>query len=218
MKTKLQIAGVVLHLLTLAILTTIYGVWLLYPLEIKWLHLEDVVYMKAIDISYNFNVLMQYLTNPFKQVLSMPNFSSSTDGLHHFAQVKWLFHLTQGLFLLSFPFACSFWKQVIKKGFASLFRKFFIWLALLPILLAVIVFLIGFNQFFTLFHQILFVGDETWLFHPNTDPVIYILPEEFFLHCFLLFFVIYEGLCGSLILISSHFNIFKKTGSSSFKR
>lgn len=199
MKLKLHGLAVCLFLLSTAILATIYLAWLAYPLEIKWLQLENVVYMKAADISYNFNILLNYLTNPFQQVLSMPNFSSSVDGLHHFQQVKWLFHLTQVVFLVTLPSFVLFIKNILKKGFGSLFQRSFVVLALLPVIIGGIAVLIGFNTFFTLFHQVLFAGDATWLFNPNTDPVIYILPEEFFLHCFLLFFVLYEMLCGLMI-------------------
>lgn len=202
MKTKFQVAGVSVNLLALAILLTIYGAWLAYPLEIKWLGLEKLVYMKASDISYNFNILMNYLTNPFAHVLSMPNFASSSDGLHHFQQVKWLFHLAQGIFIITLPSLYFFWKNIIRKGFGNLFQKVFIWAAVLPVMIGLIGVLIGFDNFFILFHKILFVGDSTWLFDPNADPVIYILPEEFFLHCFLLFFALYEILFGMMIFLT----------------
>ncbi|WP_394405224.1 TIGR01906 family membrane protein [Streptococcus sp. 20-1249] len=202
MKIKLQVAGVVINLLALAVLVAIYGAWLVYPLEIKWLGLEEIVYMRAADISYNFNILMNYLTNPFQQVLDMPNFSSSEAGLHHFEQVKWLFHLAQVLFLVSLPSLYLFWKNMVRKGFGSLFQKTFIWAAILPILLALVGVLIGFDQFFILFHKVLFAGDQTWLFDPNSDPVIYILPQEFFLHCFLLFFAVYEVEMVSMIFLN----------------
>lgn len=199
MKTKFQAAATVLSILSLAILLTIYLAWLIYPLEIQWLSLEKIVYMKSADISYNFNILMNYLTNPFQTVLDMPNFPSSSAGLHHFEQVKWLFHLTQVVFLVTLYPAISFVRQVLKKGYGKLFRSLYIWMAVLPIMIALVGVLIGFDAFFTLFHQILFAGDATWLFDPNTDPVIYILPEVFFLHCFLAFFAFYELFCLSTL-------------------
>ena len=69
-------------------------------------------------------------------------------------------------------------------------------------LIAVAGVLIGFEQFFTLFHEVLFPGDSTWLFNPATDPIIWVLPETFFLHCFILFFMAYEVLMLGLLLIS----------------
>ena len=74
MKTKLQVFGTVLFVLSGAILATIYLAWLVFPVEISYLGLEKIVYMKSADISYNFNILMNYLTNPFQTVLDMPNF------------------------------------------------------------------------------------------------------------------------------------------------
>lgn len=202
MKTRLQQFAVLLSILSGAILATIYLAWLFYPVEINVLNLEGIVYMKAADISYNFNVLLNYLTNPFVQVLEMPNFSSSADGLHHFEQVKWLFHLTQAIFVLTIPILVLFFKQVIQKGYGPLVQKGFVWAAVLPMLIGLFGLLIGFDAFFVLFHRVLFVGDSTWLFNPATDPVIYILPQEFFLHCFVLFFLIYEVLCLSFVWLT----------------
>ncbi|HEM3726411.1 TPA: TIGR01906 family membrane protein [Streptococcus suis] len=196
MRTKLQLVGTVLFTLSSAVLATIYLAWLIFPLEISFLGLEKVVYMKAADISYNFNILMNYLTNPFASILDMPNFSSSADGLKHFADVKVLFHLLQLIFLISLPVVFYFWKEVVRKGYGKLYRTVFMWMALVPLLIALVGVLIGFDSFFVLFHHLLFPGDSTWLFDPLKDPVIYILPQEFFLHCFLLFFILYEVFCG----------------------
>lgn len=50
----------------------------------------------------------------------------------------------------------------------------------LPVLLA-IPFAINFDATFTTFHKIFFNNDY-WLFDPELDPVINILPQEFFMH------------------------------------
>ena len=196
MKTKFTFVGSILFLLSLAILLTIYLAWLIYPQEISWLNLTNRVHLQPQTIQHNFNDLMDYLTNPLNQALEMPDFPSSASGLHHFAVVKGLFHLAQGVALVTLPIFYLFWKQVIQKGFLSLYRRGILIMLSLPLVLGLFGVLVGFEQFFTLFHQILFVGDDTWLFDPAFDPVILILPEEFFLHCFLLFFCIYELLFG----------------------
>ena len=196
MKTKFTFGGSLLFLLSLAILLTIYLAWLVYPLEISWLNLTSRIPFQSQTIQHNFNVLMNYLTNPLSQVLAMPDFPSSASGLHHFAVVKGLFHLTQGVAIVTLPIFYLFWKQVIQKGFLSLYRRGLLIMLSLPLVLGLVGVFIGFEQFFTLFHQILFVGDDTWLFDPAKDPVILILPEDFFLHCFILFFVTYETLFG----------------------
>ncbi|HEL1669100.1 TPA: TIGR01906 family membrane protein [Streptococcus suis] len=199
MRTKLQIIGTILFVLSAAVLGTIYLAWLVYPLEISFLGLEKAVYMKAADISYNFNILMNYLTNPFASVLDMPNFSSSADGLKHFADVKHLFHLTQRIFILTLPAFVLFVKNILLKGYGDLVKKVIFWTMLTPMIIGLLGVLVGFDQFFVLFHTVLFPGDSTWLFDPAKDPVIYILPQEFFLHCFVLFFVLYEFFFGIIL-------------------
>ena len=84
MKTKFTFGGSLLFLLSLAILLTIYLSWLVYPLEISWLNLTSRVHVQPQTIQHNFNVLMDYLTNPLSQVLAMPDFPSSDSGIHHF--------------------------------------------------------------------------------------------------------------------------------------
>ena len=207
MKTKLTFGGSLLFLLSLSILLTIYLAWFIYPLEISWLNLSNRVPFQPQTIQHNFNVLMDYLTNPLNQGLEMPDFPSSASGIHHFAVVKGLFHLAQGVAIVTLPIFYLFWKQVIQKGFLSLYRRGLLIMLSLPLVLGLIGIFIGFEQFFTLFHQILFVGDDTWLFDPAKDPVILILPEDFFLHAFLLFFCLYELIFGFMYLKS------RKTGN-----
>lgn len=206
MKTKLTFGGSLLFLLSLSILLTIYLAWFLYPQEISWLHLTSRVPFQPQTIQHNFNVLMDYLTNPLNQALEMPDFPSSASGVHHFAVVKGLFHLAQGVAIVTLPIFYLFWKQVIQKGFLSLYRRGLLIMLSLPLVLGLVGVFIGFEQFFTLFHQILFVGDDTWLFDPAKDPVILILPENFFLHAFLLFFCLYELIFGFMYLQSRKTN------------
>ena len=103
---------------------------------------------------------MNYLTNPFSQVLEMPDFRSSAAGLHHFAVVKNLFHLVQLVTLVTLPSFYFFVKKIVKKGFLALYRKSILTLVLLPLAIGLVGVLIGFEQFFTLFHQILFWGSS----------------------------------------------------------
>lgn len=202
MRDKLRFSASVLCLLAVAILLTIYLAWLFYPLEISYFALSDKVHLKAETIQFNFNILMNYLTNPFSQKLAMPDFRSSAAGLHHFQAVKYLFHLAQAVFLLTLPALIFFIQKVVKKGFLALYQRSLFILSVLPFVMICLAGLIGFNSFFTLFHQVLFVGDNTWLFDPAKDPVIWILPEEFFMHAFILFALLYEGIFLSLYFFS----------------
>ncbi len=53
-------------------------------------------------------------------------------------------------------------------------------LIIMPLLLTVPI-LLNFEKSFIIFHKLLFRNDY-WIFNPNLDPVINILPEEFFFH------------------------------------
>ncbi|MGT2757082.1 TIGR01906 family membrane protein [Streptococcus ovuberis] len=194
MKIRVSFFAGLVFLLGLSILLTIYVAWLIYPLEIQWLGLTELVSLSAQTIVKNFSILMTYLTNPFNWTLRMPDFASSADGLYHFEAVKKLFHLAQGVTLVALVISIPFLKVIKKNCSGRAFAKGFLVMALAPIFLAIFASGIGFSRFFVLFHQVLFPGDTTWLFHPDLDPVIKILPETYFLHCFILFFIIYEGL------------------------
>ncbi len=58
---------------------------------------------------------------------------------------------------------------------------------------------LDFDRAFVIFHQLFFPGKDNWIFDGRTDPIIYILPAEFFRNCAI---VILAGIligCGALI-------------------
>ena len=57
-----------------------------------------------------------------------------------------------------------------------------------------------FDRAFTVFHSIFFPGKDNWLFDPATDPVIALLPEEFFRNCAIAIAASLLGLCLVLVL------------------
>ena len=63
---------------------------------------------------------------------------------------------------------------------------------------------LDFDAAFTIFHRIFFPGKDNWLFNPFTDPIITLLPQDFFLHCALLILALLLGGCALLILWDIH--------------
>ena len=59
---------------------------------------------------------------------------------------------------------------------------------------------LDFDRFFTLFHAVFFPGKDNWLFYPHLDPVILILPQEFFRNCAILILAVLLITCTALIL------------------
>lgn len=180
----------ILWLFALAIILTIYTAWWLYPALIDPLEIVATSQLPKEVILDNYQNLLSYLTKPWETSLVLPDFVASQSGLKHFADVKRLFSLVQGL-VLGLPLILFVPNRSLSDFFTS-YQKPFLVAAMLPILLAGMGIVVGFDSFFTFFHHLLFPFDSSWLFHPQTDPVILILPQTFFLICFLIFFAYYQ--------------------------
>lgn len=187
MRDKVIFGFSILWIIALSVTLTIFLAIPLFFGEIFWYQLTDLVHMTAGKIWHNFLILMNYLINPLETKLSMPDFPSSASGLHHFAEVKNLFMLVFFLTIILIPFIIRF----IKENLSLVFHNGLRVVMLFPLAIGVIAWLIGFDQFFVDFHEVLF-RDNSWLFDPATDPIISVLPEQFFMHSFLIFLLIYE--------------------------
>lgn len=187
MRDKVIFGFSILWIIALSVTLTIFLAIPLFFGEIFWYQLTDLVQMTAGKIWHNFLVLMNYLINPLETKLSMPDFPSSASGLHHFAEVKNLFMLVFFLTIILIPFTIRFIKENLSLVFNNALRV----VMLFPLAIGVIAWLIGFDRFFVAFHEVLF-RDNSWLFDPATDPIISVLPEQFFMHSFLIFLLIYE--------------------------
>ena len=42
---------------------------------------------------------------------------------------------------------------------------------------------VNFSRFFVLFHKVFFPGKTNWIFYPDKDEIIMVLPEEYFRNC-----------------------------------
>lgn len=58
---------------------------------------------------------------------------------------------------------------------------------------------LDFDRAFTVFHSLFFSGKTNWLFYPEEDPVIALLPAEFFRNCALLILAGILVPCAGLI-------------------
>lgn len=67
-----------------------------------------------------------------------------------------------------------------------------------------------FNRAFVVFHTLFFPGKDNWLFDPEVDEIINILPEQFFMNCAILILVVLVAGCGVLIGIDF---VFAKKGN-----
>ncbi|WP_125767451.1 TIGR01906 family membrane protein [Lapidilactobacillus wuchangensis] len=172
-------------------IATILLTLIMYPLEIKGQHLTSYG-LSATKLNANYQQLMAYLNFPWVGKLVMSDFPTSASGAAHFADVKRLFLLAWALLIVTVPWALAFLGKLRQRRQLDLLKYPAEVGALLPVAIALIASL-NFDQFFVTFHH-LFFRNSNWLFDPNTDPIILVLPESFFSHCFILAFVIFEAL------------------------
>lgn len=160
------------------------------------------------EIIDNYNALIRYFYPFQKGRLSLPTFGQSAQGIQHFAEVKGIFNIL----LLLIPiclllFILFFIKNRSDKHYL---KTSAITLILVPAIFGT-GFALNFDATFTLFHKIFFRNDY-WLFDSATDPIIKILPEEFFLLCGVIIIIIQllvSGLCYMCYRRSIHRNIIK---------
>lgn len=185
----------ILVLISLSITLTINAVWL-YRLDIWGLGISHEVHLSAATLMHNYSQLLAYLELPWVTNLNMSNFPTSYTGMVHFEDVKRLFLINHLVLVVSLLPAGLYLRQLAqRKAQWRLLRPMQI-LAAVPVVLAGIM-AVNFNGFFIAFHQILF-RNKDWLFDPQLDPVITVLPDTFFLHCFILAFVLFELGVGGL--------------------
>lgn len=160
----------------------------LYHLDIGLLHIKDNSGLNKAVILQNYNALIDYSFPLFSGPLKFPTLPSSESGLKHFAEVKILFtdFYILGAITLILGVTIMIYKSR-KKDYTYLLASS-IMAVVLPLLLGFFMAL-NFEKTFVIFHKIFFHNND-WLFDPATDPVINILPEDFFMHCAILIVLI----------------------------
>ncbi|MCW7996906.1 TIGR01906 family membrane protein [Clostridium sp. cpc1] len=152
------------------------------------------------EIKENFNYLIYYLNSHKNIVFCLPSLPSSKEGIIHFKDVKNIFNfLDKFLFInifISVP--VIYYKLKITKNVS--FLKYSSILTIIMPLSLIIPLTLNFDKGFTLFHRIFFSNDY-WIFDPNKDPIINLLPEAFFFHSVLLilFFIILFSLISYIL-------------------
>jgi integral membrane protein (TIGR01906 family) len=169
----------------------------------------------ALGLAQYTGLTVEMIRQAFDQVMDYclglrPDFSAgvlwwSASGASHFADVRNLFLLELGVALLSLLTLAALFVFCRKKrvrpycfgghgpGFwaATGLGVSFLVLGGLAAL--------DFDRAFVVFHALFFPGKENWLFDWREDPVILILPEEFFRNCAILILALLLLWCAVLI-------------------
>ena len=150
-------------------------------MDIDVLNIEESSNLSKNELKANYDYVITYLTQNKEEEFNLPTLPSSNNGKTHFKEVKVIFDKLK--IMLVFSILISIIGIMLNKRYKkiSYLLTSSIILIIIPIIL-LIPFLINFDKSFTAFHHIFFKNDY-WLFDIKSDPIITILPQDFFFHC-----------------------------------
>lgn len=176
-----------------AIIKFTVGFKQLYYLDIDYLNIPAISGLSEEDIKKNYDYMIYYNLSKYENEFELPSIKSSENGKIHFEEVRDIFQILDKIFNISLILSIiGLIINLLNKNIEFL-KTTSKTLILIPLILTLPI-VINFEGSFILFHKIMFNNDY-WIFDPNLDPVINILPEEFFFHSGLMILI--------LIMISS---------------
>ena len=171
----------------------------LYYFDMNYFKVEGTDGLNNNQIKSTYDYLIDYTNNKQKGDFKLEYLTYSPHGAEHFKEVRDLFIKMSNIMVISIiAFIIALIINIKKFRSYSFLKYTSISLLVIPFIFMIPV-IINFDKLFTFLHKILF-NNNYWLFDPNLDPVINILPEEFFMHCLILILALI-GVC-SLICYS----------------
>ncbi|SUY47942.1 membrane spanning protein [Clostridium putrefaciens] len=152
----------------------------LYKIDITKLNIPSEANISKEATIKNYTILIDYLSPFNNDDLIFEDFFMSDEGREHFVDVKNIFNIITYVSLSTFILSLIFITHLSRIRNFSFLKYAYFMLILIPLTLA-IPFIINFDRSFIRFHEIFFSNDY-WLFDPIKDPIINILPQEFFFH------------------------------------
>ena len=198
MKLKLvSVAAIIL----IALLIVAIGITLpilfrpFYYMQINALELPKSTGLTFSDIKFAYDEMMDYCLG------LRPDFSAgilhfSQEGASHFADVRALFFVDFAIIGIS-AVTLAVIAIILKKKRLSLCRfrgrSVQFWsVASIGTFSAIlgIACTINFKETFILLHKIFFIGKTNWILEASIDPIVRLLPNEFFSNCAILIFAV----------------------------
>ena len=190
-----------LFIISLAIVFTVFFKQLYY-LDINYLGIDLTSGMSVETIKKNYDVLIAYQSIFYRGTLNLPDFAMSTNGRIHFEEVKTIFEAIQVIMVVSGLISLPLIIRRFKEKEYRFLKLTGLITIIVPAMLGFVVAL-DFESAFITFHQIVF-RNNYWVFDYRSDPVINILPETFFMHCFIMIVIIVITLAGLCLFYYYH--------------
>ena len=176
-----------------------------YHLHIGPLELEKASGLTAAQIRQAYGQVMDYCFG-LRDTFAAGVLRFSEEGASHFADVRVLFILDLAVLIFSAAVLLLLWfycrhKAVELHRFGGHGPAFWgcVGLGAAFVVIGGLA-ATDFDRAFTIFHSIFFPGKDNWLFDPRYDPVINILPQEFFRNCAVLILAVLLISCTVLIV------------------
>ena len=157
------------------------------------------------EIKLNYDYLIDYNLNKNVGEFNLPTIKYSEEGKIHFEEVRNIFQMIKKVFYISGAISILGIIISIKNKNIKILNTTSIMTILLPIIVSIPL-IINFNYFFIKFHELVFSNDY-WIFDPEIDPVINILPQNVFFHIGMLILVI---ILGTSILLQVIYRLLNK--------
>ncbi len=196
-RSKLCVAHMLLSVfLSFNVFLLILSAAISLPIYIRpfyYAHIDALSLPQETGYSYDqirtaYDEMLDYLTIPDK-TFSVGDLPYTVEGKSHFADCRRLFSLLRVVLFISFALVVFVWvlRRFLRWPPYYLGRCHSIVYGALGALLLILIFgiavLADFDGAFTGFHAILFPGKDNWLLNVYSDPVVRLLPEQFFVHC-----------------------------------
>ena len=174
----------------------------LYYFDINYLNIDKISGLPVETIKDNYDILINYQSIFYQGNLNLPDFAMSVAGRIHFQEVKTIFEVIQVSMLISGIISIILLIKRFKEKEYRFLKLTGLITIIVPAMLGFVVAL-DFESAFITFHQIVF-RNNYWVFDYRSDPVINILPETFFMHCFIMIVIIVITLAGLCLFYYYH--------------
>jgi len=152
----------------------------LYYYDIDKLNIPKLSNLSKEEIKLNYDYLIEYNLSKNVDEFEMPTIKSSNQGKIHFEEVRDIFQNVNKISRICLIISLIGIIIGIKNKDIQILNYTSKALIIIPLVLAIPM-IINFEDTFVIFHKLMFSNDY-WIFDPRLDPVINILPEEFFFH------------------------------------
>lgn len=179
----------------------------LYYFDIDYLNIPKLSNLSKEEIKLNYDYLIDYNLSKEVEDFQMPSIKSSPQGKIHFEEVRDIVQGLDKIFNICLIISIiGIFINIKSKNieFLNITSKTLI---TLPLVLSLPI-IINFEKSFIIFHELMFSNDY-WIFDPDLDPVINMLPEQFFFHAGLMILILI--LVSSLIIYGIYKLIKKKS-------